>query len=285
MRELRDSSPLLGDPRAPRARFAEDDFVVARALVDLWRVNQLAGEVMKVLVNQGLLTNDDNALEAFRRTRASFYVAVQRLESCHALSHDPGLRTLVRMLVGDDAFVHPRRLLRAMLSRIPELVTPPPQDFAYIRGAEPTVTAGCCWQRVSRATAPCAYSSARTNRGYCARALRWPGPPSKSPRTILTGGARISNPATCSRSIQPCTAHHPARQEHIRLSGDCRYQSASEPVVEQSLRRSGYPQVPDWPELLADSARKPERWLSVPAAIEVVSLDMAPTERNLGASG
>jgi ectoine hydroxylase-related dioxygenase (phytanoyl-CoA dioxygenase family) len=284
MRALHDSGRFLGDPRALAEQFAEDGYVLARSVVDRHGVEQLAIDVMKVLADQGLLTNDENALERFRQTRASFYIAVQRLESFHALSHDPKLMAFVRALVGDDAFAHPRRLLRAMLPRIPELVTPPHQDFTYIRGTERTVTA---WLPL----APC-----RAGEG----ALRLlvgshrRGQLALHPSDALAGaGVKVADddPDWGSADLEPgdvlvfhsMTVHgaSPNTSEHIRLSADYRYQSASQPVAEASLLPSGYPEVPDWPQLLGDLGWA-ERWLSVPNGVEIVGLDGAPIVKDAG---
>ncbi len=278
MRDLRDSSSLVGRPRALRRRFSKDGYVYAPRLVDARRVHELAGDVMETLREHGLLEAGDGALDTFRRTRADYYRAVQRLESFHALANDPGLLGVVRALVGDDAFAHPQRLLRAILPGIPELVTPPHQDFAYIRGSERTVTA---WLPLR--TCRVADGALRVLVGSHRRG-QLPIRPSDS-----VAGSCVDvdddDPQWASTDLEPgdalvfhsMTVHGalPNTSPHIRLSADYRFQSASDPIAERSLKPSGYPQVPDWPELLEDVSWDRARWLSVPGGVEVVSFDAA----------
>ena len=275
MRTLSDSSSLLVDASALRARFDDDGYLFCRHLLDASRVTRLAADVMEILADQGLLTGGDGALENFRETRGSFYQALQRLESFHAVPYDAGLLGLVQVLVGDDAFAHPRRLLRAILPGIPELVTPPHQDFAYIRGAERTVTAWVPLRTCLVVDGALRVLVGSHRRGHL---------PLQASPTVA--GSRVDvdddDPDWASADLEPgdallfhsMTVHGalPNLSQHIRLSADYRFQSASEPVAKSSLLPAGYPQVADWPELLADVSWSRAKWLAVPAGIEVVSV-------------
>lgn len=108
-----------------RERFAEDGYLLARDLLDPRCVGQLAASAVEVLRNLGVLASEDHAVNTWRAVNANFNAAMQRLELFHALSHDPSLLQVARALVGDDAFVFPQRLLRAIRPGIPELITSP----------------------------------------------------------------------------------------------------------------------------------------------------------------
>jgi hypothetical protein len=278
VRALRDSTSWLHRPRGLRRRFRSDGYLFARGIVDRQRVDQLAVDVTDVLRELELLEGGDQALARFRATRSSFYRGLQRLESFHALASDPGLVGLVRVLVGDDAFAHPQRLLRAILPGIEELVTPPHQDYAYIRGTERTVTA---WLPLK--TCRVADGALRVLVGSHRRG---PLPLLASP---AVAGSRVdvddADPDWASADLDPgdvlifhsLTVHgaQPNTSASIRLSADYRFQSASDPVAERSLRPSGYPEVPDWPELLAGVSWDESRWLAVPEGVEIVAFDPA----------
>jgi hypothetical protein len=273
MRAMLDSSSLLGEPDALRAQFDADGYVFVCGVLDVEQVNLFATEVKGILRALGLLEVGEDALDRFRRTRTEFYAAVQRLELFHAIAHDPSLVGIVRALVGEDAFAHPQKLLRAILPGIEELVTPPHQDYAYIRGAERTVTA---WLPLR--TCRVADGALRVLVGSHRR-----GPLPLRPSSTVSG-SRVEvdedDGDWATADLEPgdvlmfhsMTVHGamPNTSPRIRLSADFRFQSASEPIAARSLKPSGYPQVPDWPELLADVGWNPERWLAVEDSVTVV---------------
>ena len=271
MQELRDTAAHDADDL--RERFAEDGYLLIRGLVDAECVEQLATEVMAILDDQGLLTGGTDAVVRFRATRTSFYSAVQRLEVFHALAHEPLLRRVARVLVGEDAFVHPRKLLRALLPDIPEFTTPPHQDYPYIRGTESTVTT---WLPLRNCRG--SEGALRVLVGSHLGEIL-PVKPSSA-----IAGARVEvdedDPAWASTDFAPGdvlvfhsrTVHGatPNTSGRARLSADYRHQSASEPVTAGSLMPTGYPGVPDWPELLAGESWPYLRWLALPPGLEVV---------------
>lgn len=275
MLELRDTSPRDAD--ALRERFAQDGYLLVRGLADVDCVERLAEAVMVILDDQGLSTGRVDAVERFRATRTSFYTAVQRLEVFHALPHDPELQRVVRILVGEDAFVHPRKLLRALLPFIPEFTTPPHQDYPYIRGTELTVTT---WLPLRNCRG--SEGALRILVGSHLGGLLPVQPDS------AIAGSRVDvdddDPAWASGDFAPGdvllfhsgTVHGatPNTSGRVRLSADFRHQSASEPVIDRTLKPSGYPGVADWPELLATESWPCERWIAIPPNIRIV--DAAP---------
>jgi hypothetical protein len=271
MQELR--STTSEDAQVRRERFAEDGYLLLRGLVDIECLEQLAVSVEPILRDLGLLTADDRAVDTFRATRGAYYRAVQRLEVFHALAHDPALQRAVRALVGDDAFVHPQRLLRTLLPGVPELVTPPHQDFAYIGGAETTVTTWLPPRRchVGEGGLGILVGSHKggllpMQAGDAVSVFRVEvaeDEPAWASADFDQGDALIFH----SKTVHSAT---PNTSDRIRLSADYRHQSASEPISARWLKPRGYPEVPDWPELLADVSWDPERWFSIPAEIEIV---------------
>jgi hypothetical protein len=277
MQQLRDTT--AHDADALRARFADDGYLLVRGLVDVDCVGRLAASVLAILDDQGLQAGGADAVDRFRATRSSYYTAVQRLEIFHALAHDPALQRVVRALVGDDAFVHPRKLLRALLPDIPELTTPPHQDFPYIRGTKRTVTT---WLPLRSCRG--AEGALRVLLGsHLGEILK-----SKPSPTFAGAQADVddADPAWASSDFEPgdvlmfqSTTVHGATLNtsgRIRLSADYRHQSASEPVSISALKPTGYPGVADWPELLAGIDWPSQRWITTPAHVEIVDAEPDP---------
>ena len=185
----------------------------------------------------------------------------------------------MRALVGADAFVHPRKLLRALWPGVPELTTTPHQDFPYIGGTPDTVTS---WLPLRACLA--GQGALRVLTGSHGQGLV------KNVSSPGFAGSRADvdddDPRWASADFRPgdvllfgsTTVHGatPNTSERVRLSADYRHQSASEPVAAAELKPSGYPAVADWPELLDDVTWPSERWLSVPAGLDIV--DAAPED-------
>lgn len=251
--------------------FARDGYLLVRGLIDVERVGELDRAVMTVLAEQELLEPGPDPVAKFRATRAEYARAFQRVEAFHALAYDPGLLSVVRAMVGADAFVHPKKLLRAIWPDVPELTTTAHQDLVYIGGAASTVTA---WVPLRACAAH--RGALRVLVGSHRDGLV------KNVPDVSVSGARADvaddDPRWASADVEPgdvilfsaMTVHGATHNTSgLRLSADFRYQSASDPIASRSLVPTGFPAVPDWPELLADCAWR-ERWLSVPACLHVV---------------
>ena len=275
------SATSTGDAAALAQDFATNGYVLLRRSVDAASVQRLAQRVTAILEEQDLLRSGADAVETFRATRTQFYSAVQRLEELHALAHDQSLQRVVRVLVGDDAFVHPQKLVRAFLPGVPEFTTPPHQDFPYIQGTLRTITT---WLPLL----PCrgAGGALRVLVGSQHDGLLPLGP---SP-TVAGSQVDVADddPRWATAEFEPgdvlvfqsTTVHSatPNTSGRVRMSVDFRHQPASEPVAVRALKPSGYPGVPDWPELLGDVAWPSERWLAVPAGLRVVNGAAEPRE-------
>jgi len=70
------------------------------------------------------------------------YTEIQKLESFHALAHQPGIVEAVRTLVQQDVLVHPRNIARVIFPQNVAYTTPAHQDFIHIKGTPDTYT---CW--------------------------------------------------------------------------------------------------------------------------------------------
>ncbi len=62
------------------------------------------------------------------------YQEVFNLESFHALPHQPALRSVMKMLVGDEVLVHPKPIGRLIFPNCERLVVHPHQDYEFMGG-------------------------------------------------------------------------------------------------------------------------------------------------------
>jgi hypothetical protein len=97
-------------------------YVLIRGLLPQESVGSVLGDTTRVLSAAGWLSPDSDPRErlaapgaacgdpdpAFKRV----YQEVFNLESLHALPHQPALRGVMKMLAGDEPFVHPKPIGR-----------------------------------------------------------------------------------------------------------------------------------------------------------------------------
>ena len=199
---------------------------------------------------------------------------MQRIEAFHRLAYDPALFGVARALIGDDAFAHPRRLLRTIWPGEQALTTPPHQDFLYIRGAADTITAwvplGACRRedgglRVLVGSHRSGQLPVHVYEGALAAYgvevadddPRW------ASADYAAGDVLVFHSLAVHGALPNCSGRP-------RLSVDYRYQSASTPVARSSLHPADHPAIPDWPELLAGAGWCSEEWLAVPEGVQIV---------------
>lgn len=251
-----DSTDLLADPDALRARGERDGYLFFRGLLDAAAIRPVRADLLGVVASHGWLlpgTDPDDGLldaealarvpEAQMRTdigvSSAAYDDVQRLESVHRLPHHPRLLALYRTLFGEEPLVHARHIVRTISSHPAVFPTPPHQDFPLIQGTSRTWT---CWIPIG--DCPRAMGSLTVLRGSH-RLGYLPIAPAKGAGQIaaqtcageddwVEGDFALGDVLT----FPAFTVHKalPSRmRERIRLSFDVRYQPLSEPVEEKSL--------------------------------------------------
>ena len=146
-----DSTELLGDPEALRARFGQDGYLFLRGVVDDDAVAALHEQVSGVCAAHGWfrpgtdpkkgVTAVEPCVEGEDRYFA-VYDDVQRLEAFHALPHHPSVHRVMAALLGDTAFPHPLSIARLVFPGNESWTTPPHQDFPNNQG---TPELYACW--------------------------------------------------------------------------------------------------------------------------------------------
>lgn len=159
LRPFEDASDLLGDPVGLRARAQSDGYLFFRGLLDPEPILQLRRAVLAVLDAHDLRLPEGGGLsgkldlDALKRIPAEdlrsdigvtrqMYVELQQIPLLHRLPHDRALLQVYQTLFGEEVFVHPRHIMRAMTPHPAVVATPPHQDFPLVQGSPDTWT---CW--------------------------------------------------------------------------------------------------------------------------------------------
>ncbi len=253
-----DSTPLLADPPALRARAAEDGFLFFKQRIPKDEVLAMRAEMLAVVDKHGWRQPGQDALgglidyaainrlteEEMHRTdvgvTADAYHDVQKLERFHRLPHHPRLVEIYRTLFGREVLVHPRHIARMITPHTCMVPTPPHQDFPYIQGTANTWT---CWFPVGdcakslggltvlRGSHRNGYLPVQPARGAGGFAV----PLCPTETDWVEGDYEVGDVLTfCSHTIHK--AQRCQFKDRIRLSMDVRYQAMDEIVEERSLK-------------------------------------------------
>lgn len=252
-----DSTPLLTDPAALRARAAQDGYLFFKSRVPVDEILALRRELLAVVDQYGWRQPGQDALgglidrEAINRftDRKAFrddigvstaaYHDVQRLERLHRLPHHPRLLEIYRQLFGRDVLVHPRHICRMITPH--QFMTPTPlhQDFPLIQGTGNTWT---CWFPIGdcpRALGSLTVLQGSHTHGYLpiqpaagAGAITVPLCPTDTHwvEGDFAAGDVLTFPSYTLHKALPSTL-----KDCIRLSLDARYQAVDESVEAKSL--------------------------------------------------
>ncbi|HZC26291.1 MAG TPA: phytanoyl-CoA dioxygenase family protein, partial [Actinopolymorphaceae bacterium] len=154
-----DSSPLLGDPAALRARADRHGYLYLPGLLPRDEVLDVRRRFLQVLAAHGWLAPDrplDDGIAdvaAFERedpaetafcgvgVTAAAYGDIQRVREFQELAHHPRLQSLYETLLQAPVMPHPRTIARLMVPHGDSRPTPPHQDFIHIQGTPNVWTA------------------------------------------------------------------------------------------------------------------------------------------------
>lgn len=147
-----DSTPLLNDPAALRARAETDGFLYFRQFLPREPILELRRQILEIVKRYGWLKagtelmdgiadltavaesdTRDKSLGAIGVTSKA-YRDIQCLELFHSLPHHPKILAMYRTLWGTEVLPHPRHIARVLLPSPSFTPTPPHQDYVYIQG-------------------------------------------------------------------------------------------------------------------------------------------------------
>jgi len=254
---LVDSTGILSDPEALRARAEKEGYLFFKHLLPAEYVMECRADILALMDNYGWRAPgqdrfggllDTAKVDAIPTTEINSwgtgeacYRDVQKLPSFHRFPHHPRLLALYRSLFGGEVLVHPRNIARMILPHPDNFPTPQHQDFPHIQGTANTWT---CW--IPMGDCPRDLGGLTVLRGsYKGGYL-----PVRQAKGAGGGGAAVQLCPWESQWLEAdyeagdvLTFHsltvHKARRskfkDRLRLSLDVRYQPLADPVEQGSL--------------------------------------------------
>jgi hypothetical protein len=240
-----DSSDLVGDPAAFRARFDDDGYVFLKGVVDKDMLVDVRSQIVSICATHGWFEPGTDPIDAIPAIEPcvegeeryfEVYDEVQHLEAFHAVPHHPTVRSFMTALLGDSAFPHPLSICRLSFPSNEEWTTPPHQDYPNNQGTEDLYA---CWMPLGDCPvelgslailpgskrlgmAPLEFALGAGNRQAKLderfEELDWVG------GDLELGDALVFHSLTMHRAL-------PNRTKRMRLSVDYRFQREGEPLT------------------------------------------------------
>ena len=259
-----DSTELVGDSKALRARLDLDGYLYVRGLIPPETIDAVRGGFTSAMAAADWFLGDPELLRADPRAfcvepQAGFrevYHHAYRSEAFHALAHSvTGM--LSTLLPTADILVHPRPIGRIVFpaGHAPDgadYTTPAHQDYVSVQGTAATYTVWAPMHDVPREQGPLAVAEGSHRAGVQRRV-----PAFGTGGTVVEDEAALAWRSGVLRRGDALVFHSmcvhkalPNRTDRFRISMDFRFQSSAEPVCERSLDLSTG--TLNWPMLYAD---------------------------------
>ncbi|WP_162795300.1 phytanoyl-CoA dioxygenase family protein [Nonomuraea lactucae] len=279
-----------------RRRLADDSFLFFRALLDPSAVAEVRRQVLLELEKVGWLAPGVDPAAALpgpvaHHDRGTMngaavedpgwregYQAVQSIEALHRLAHGPALLDVLRAVLGAPVVVHPRKIARISFPRL-NFPTPPHQDALFNQIPSDVLTV---W--IPLGDCPDDLGSLRVLRGSANLGVLPVAPDDglggESVAVPAGAGDWVGDDYRCgdvmifhSRTVHMTT---PNVGGTLRLSMDCRFQSAADPVKLAALLPHGYTsgRLPGWRELTRGWTST--RWVEPGHPVRVVAVSSGP---------
>jgi ectoine hydroxylase-related dioxygenase (phytanoyl-CoA dioxygenase family) len=283
-----EANDALGHPDELRARMERDGCLFFRRLVDPEALLAVRRDILQLCREAGWLAESSELMEGVAAPGVRHvepepdymvvYDQVMRLESFHALAHDPALLAMYRDLMGEPVLVHPRNIARIIFPRNTKYTTPAHQDYIHIQGTPETFTAWIPLGDCPREFGSLSILAGSHRKGLLPTHAAY-GAGGRGVETDdlglpwLEGDFRLGD-SVIFHSHAVHRALDNTTSDRLRLSVDFRYQGVSQPVVEGSL-------LPHFARLTWDeiytgwsSERYQYYWRDLP-------LNVAPFDRSL----
>ena len=260
-----DSTPLIDDPSALRARMERDGYLLVRSLLPADELEALrlrflaiaraAGWVEAAAPLADAIADQDGFCVEPTPEYMDVYRRLYALPQFHALQHHPALVGLLEKLLSDPVLPHPRLIARVIFPKRESFTTPPHQDFIPIQGTAETYTAWFPLHDLPPAMGGLEVA-ARAHRGGVYKfqpALGAGGLAiTDSFAGTWTGGPFAQGDVLFFHSMTPHRGV-PNTGERLRLSIDARYQRVADPIAPGSLLPHSQPNTweaiyAEWPD-------------------------------------
>jgi len=273
-----DSTPLLLDPEALKARAETKGYLFFKNLLPSEKLTQTKKQILQILSDHELLDKNNNCLACVADVEKMnqipiekfndkgfgiplhIYKQIQQLEDFHSIVHESSLHQVLEIVFGEKAFPHPRNIARVLFPHKDLHATPSHQDYLYIQGTTETWT---CW--VPLMDVPSEVGGLAVLEGSHKAGLlkvtAHPGAGGKeSILCDLEGEWASTDYQTGDVLMFNSYTVHKARpnlmKNIVRLSIDIRLQPIHQPISEQSLLPHGPQGIYSWDELYEGWTRK-----------------------------
>jgi Phytanoyl-CoA dioxygenase (PhyH) len=276
---LLDSTEVLTCATELLSRLSRDGYLFFRNLLDQDELASIATHVLRAVERDGWVDAADAqpwtlSQRAQAATHADLWpIVVQtlRLEALHRIAHAPVLEGLVRDVLGPDAFAHPMKIVRLVLpTSVQPMQTLVPHQELRVMYTQDMLVSWCPLVDCPLELGPLAILPGSHRMGLV--------PLGSGGEALASGGAwegATWASAACRAGdviLFHCLTLHavlPNRTDRFRVSMECRWQPASEPVYGAGLRPYG---GGDWSSVCEGWSST--RWIEVPDGLAV--MDTAP---------
>ena len=248
--EFRVSNDILGSPDALKSMLLEEGYLFFKRLIEPDQIGGLRSEILDLYRPHDWLLPGTDPLEGrVDRSKScaegeppylEVYQLLYGLRSFHAVAHAPELIATMEKLVGGEVLVHPSKVARMSFPQSDRHTTPIHQDFVHFQGSYHTLT---CWTPLSDcpvelgglAIHPRPWSDEIFGHHFSLGAGML-----KIDEDQLSGSWHTTDYEVGDALIFHSLTVHKAlpneTDEHIRISLDNRYQSASDVINDRQLQ-------------------------------------------------
>ena len=227
-------------------------YVLIRGLLPPADVANVLDDITQILSAAGWLEPGHDPLQRFANNLAacgdpdpSFkrtYREVFSLESFHALPHNPALKRVMEMIVGDKILIHPKPIGRLIFPNCERLTVHPHQDYRFMNGDPECYTVWIPLHDCPTQVGPLRILEGSHRFGFQKHEdenLHVPEIPVEAAKGDEWVGGQIN--AGDVLIFHSLTVHSasPNRSDRLRISLDCRFQDSRRPLNPANLAFGG----------------------------------------------
>jgi hypothetical protein len=240
------------DPRTLQEELDTRGYALIRGLIPQADIEHVLEDVTEILSHAGWLQPGHHPIEHLAESSAACgdpdpdfkrtYREVFSLESFHALPHHPALKSVMRMLVGEQVLVHPKPIGRLIFPNCENLTVHAHQDYRFMSGDPECFTVWIPLHDCPTDLGPLQIQEGSHRFGVIDHEdenLHVP----EIPTGALTEGNWASGQINAGDVLifHSLTVHAASanRSQHLRISMDCRFQNSGRAIHPGNLAFAG----------------------------------------------